>query len=69
MTLTHLLNKYSLAFKYMQCSVISSGDIKTVLSLIQTESTWGKKQNKTKQKQKTDIGQKITSGRVANYKY
>ena len=47
MTLTHLLNKYSLAFKYMQCSVISSDDIKTDLSLIKTESTGEKKKKQT----------------------
>ena len=44
MTSPHLFNKYSLAFKYMQGSVLISGDIKTVTSLIKIESTGKKKQ-------------------------
>ena len=47
MTSPHLLNKYSLAFKYMQGSVLSSGDIKIVPSLIKIESTGKKKKKQT----------------------
>ena len=45
-TLIHLLDKYSLAFKYMQASVLSFGNIKTIPSFIKIEST-GKDRHRT----------------------